>query len=180
MGPQFVFNMGGMGGGPFRVHQFGGQTPRRRPRNPDAQQETPQNGLAALTQLLPILLLFILPLLSSLFSSGSSQPGMRYDRPISPHTLHRVTPNYRVDYWINPSEVDGYSARQFHSLDKQAEVDYISSLRSNCEYESRIRDDEIRAAQGIFWSDEERLQRAMRMDLPGCRRLEELRVRRQY
>ena len=181
MGPQFVFNMGGMGGNsPFRVHQFGGQTPRRRPRDPNAPQPAPATGFAALVQLLPILFLFILPLLSSLFSSGSSQPGMRFDRPIPPHTMHRTTPNYKIDYYLNPTEVDSYSARKLSSLDKQAEVDYISNLRQNCEYETRIRDDEIRSAQGIFWSDEDRLQRAMRMELPGCRRLEDLRIRRYH
>ena len=33
-GPQFVFNMGGGPG--FRVHQFGGDRPRRRPREANA------------------------------------------------------------------------------------------------------------------------------------------------
>lgn len=104
---------------------------------------------------------------------------MRFDRPVPPHTMHRVTPHYKIDYYVNPAELDGYSDRKLHSLDKQAETEYINNLRTKCEYETQIRDDEIRAAQGIFWSDEERLQRAMQMELTGCRRLEELRLRRQ-
>ena len=58
-GPQFVFNMGGGPG--FTVHRMGGGVPRRRPRTGD---EPEQGGLGGLAQLLPLLLLFVLPLLS--------------------------------------------------------------------------------------------------------------------
>lgn len=177
-GPQFVFNMGGGNG--FRVHQFGGATPRRRPRDATGQPETPPSGFTALTQLVPLLLLFILPLLSSLFSGASSTPAMRFDQAVSPHTMHRVTPKYKIDYFINPADVQDYTARKFTSLDQRAEVDYISHLRTNCDWETRRRDDEIRASQGFFFSDEERLKGAMEMEMPGCNKLEELRVRRQY
>jgi DnaJ homolog subfamily B member 12 len=178
VGPQFVFNMGGGNG--FRVHQFGGNTPRRRPRDATGQTETPRDGFHALTQLLPLLLLFLLPLLSSFFTGSNSTPTMRFDQPVPPHTMHRVTPKYKIDYFINPADVHEYSLRKFTSLDQRAEVDYISHLRTTCEWETRRRDDEIKASQGFFYSDEERLQKAMEMDMPGCSRLEALRVRRQY
>ncbi|KAJ9607699.1 Chaperone protein dnaJ [Cladophialophora chaetospira] len=175
-GPQFVFNMGGGPG--FTVHRMGGNRPRTRPR--DGSEPAP-SGLSAFTQLLPLLLLFILPLLSSLFTgSSSSGPQVRYDSPHPPHTMHRVTPKYRVDYFINPAEVDGYTSRQFSSLDQRAEVDYVSTLQYQCENEVQRQRHEINEATGFFFTDENRLQRARNMPMPGCRRLNELKVTRQY
>ena len=176
-GPQFVFNMGGGPG--FTVHRMGGNTPRRRPR--DANAEPPPSGLSALTQLLPLLLLFILPLLSSFFSgSTDSTPQVRFDSPVPPHTLHRVTPRYRIDYFVNPAQVDGYSSRQLKSLDQRAEVDYVSSLKYQCDTEVHRKRQEINDATGFFYTDESRLRRARDMPMPGCRRLDELKISRQY
>jgi DnaJ family protein B protein 12 len=177
-GPQFVFNMGGGPG--FTVHRMGGNGPRRRPRDPNATEAQP-TGLSALTQLLPLLLLFILPLLSSLFSSSTpTGPQVRYDSPVPPHTMHRVTPRYHVDYFINPAEVEGWNARKFNSLDKQAEVDYVTTLRYQCENEVHRKRQEIQDATGFFYTDEDRVRRARAMHMPGCRRLDELKITRQY
>jgi hypothetical protein len=175
-GPQFVFNMGGGPG--FTVHRMGGNRPRARPRD---GSETAPSGLSALTQLLPLLLLFILPLLSSFFTgSTDSGPHVRYDSPVPPHTMHRVTPRYKVDYFLNPAEVEGYTSRQFSSLDQRAEVDYVSTLKYQCETEVQRQRHEINEATGFFFTDENRLQRARNMAMPGCRRLDELKVGRQY
>ncbi len=168
-----------MGGGPgFTVHRMGGNRPRQRPR--DGSEPAP-SGMTALTQLLPLLLLFILPLLSSLFTgSTSSGPQVRYDSPVPPHTMHRVTSKYKVDYFLNPAEVDGYTSRQFSSLDQRAEVDYISTLTYQCENEVQRQRHEINEATGFFFTDETRLQRARTMPMPGCRRLNEMKITRQY
>jgi len=153
--------------------------PRPRPRN--AHEGTSSSGLSTLTQLLPLLLLFVLPLLSSLFSGSTpSGPSVRFDSPVPPLTMHRVTPKYKIDYFVNPVEVEGWKARQFSSLDQRAEVDYISSLKYQCEVESQRKRQEINDATGFFFTDEERLRRARTMPMPGCRRLDELRISRQY
>src|ERR1700709_2288324 len=78
-GPQFVFNLGGGPG--VRVHQFGGARPRRRPRDPHAPQEPPATLRSTIMGLLPLLILFVLPLISSFFSGGSTAagPSMRFD-----------------------------------------------------------------------------------------------------
>jgi DnaJ family protein B protein 12 len=178
-GPQFVFNMGGGPG--FTVHRMGGATPRRRPQGPNGEAAPPPSGLTALTQLLPLLLLFILPLLSSLFSgSSSSGPSVRFDSPVAPNTMHRITPKYKVDYFINPVEVDGYSSSKFHKLDQRAEVDYISTLQYNCEVERNTKQQMLQDAQGWFAVDEEKVREAQSMTMRSCKRLDELRVRRQY
>lgn len=172
-----------MGGGPgFTVHRMGGGTPRRRPREAGASEANP-SGLAALYQLLPMLLLFVLPLLSSLFTGGSpSGPEVRYDAAVPPRTMQRVTPNYKIPYFVNPAEVQDWNARKFNSLDKKAEVDYISNLQVHCQYESQRRQQEINDATGFFFTDEDRIRRAMNMPMANCKRLKELDARlvRQY
>ncbi|KIV89057.1 hypothetical protein PV10_08670 [Exophiala mesophila] len=175
-GPQFVFNMGGGPG--FTVHRMGGGAPRRRPRTAN---EPEASGMSALTQLLPLLLLFILPLLSSFFSGSSSPSGpqVRFDTASPPHTMHRVTPRYRIDYFINPKEVEGWKARQFSALDQQAEVDYVTTLKYQCENEVHLKRQEINDATGFFFTDEDRVRRARNMPMPGCRRLDDLKLRQQ-
>src|SRR3569833_4508606 len=100
-GPQFVFFLGGGPG--IRVHQFGGARPRRRPREGEQAQETPL--LSTIMGLMPILLLFIFPLLSSLFSGSSSQPAMPrmvFDAPEAPYTHGRMAKVTKVKYFITP------------------------------------------------------------------------------
>ncbi|MCJ1303749.1 hypothetical protein MMC08_006559 [Hypocenomyce scalaris] len=179
-GPQFVFNLGGGPG--FRVHQFGGGRPRRRPRDANGTAEESQgSGFSALSSLLPLLILFILPLLSSLFSSSSSTPAgpsFRFDSPVPPHTMHRTTSRLKVDYFYNPDEVVDYTARKMNQLDQRAEIDYVAQLRYGCELETQGRDRMMQEAQGWFFQDVDRMREARSLDLRSCRRLNELGVPR--
>ncbi|KAA6410508.1 MAG: hypothetical protein FRX48_05930 [Lasallia pustulata] len=179
-GPQFVFNLGGGPG--FRVHQFGGGQPRRRPREANGTaEESPPSGLSALSSLLPLLILFILPLLSSLFSSGSSTtagPSFRFDSPLPPHTLHRMSSKLKVDYFVNPQDVVDYTARKMNDLDNRAETSYVQKLRYECELETQGRDRMMQEAQGWFFQDVDRMREARNLDLRSCRRLSELGQRR--
>ena len=54
-------------------------------------------------------------------------------------TMHRVTPKYKIDYFVNPTEVDGWAAGKLRGLDSRAEVDYVSNLRYQCEIETHHR-----------------------------------------
>ncbi|KAK1143097.1 Chaperone protein dnaJ [Aspergillus melleus] len=176
-GPQFVFNMGGGPG--FRVHQFGGARPRRRPREANAQSEPAPSGWAAFQQLLPLILLFVLPLLSSLFSGSSSPSGptYRFDTAVPPHTMQRTTPKLNLNYFVNPGDVEDYSARKFRQLDQRVEVDYVSKLRYECESEVHARERMIQEAQGWFFPDVEKMKEARAMELKSCRRLDNLKGR---
>ncbi|KAL3481638.1 hypothetical protein BJX99DRAFT_150373 [Aspergillus californicus] len=177
-GPQFVFNMGGGPG--FRVHQFGGAQPRRRPRQADGQSEAPPSLRTTLQQFLPLILLFLLPLLSSLFSSATpSGPSFRYE-PITPHTMQRTTPEIKIDYFLNPRDVTDFSSREFRNLDKRVEVDYVQKLRYECETEIRAQDRMLQEANGWFFPDVEKMKAARNLELKGCRRLESLNVKRRY
>lgn len=171
-GPGFAFNVGGGPG--IRIHQFGGNRPRRRPHN--HENVPPTSPLTALQSLLPLLLLFILPLLTSLFSSPEPKyPGMRFDAPQPPHTFERTTAStMKLPYWVNPVEVVGYSNSQWKKLDRHAESQYVNRLYAECESEQTQRQRLANEAQGFFWTDMEKLDQARRMEMPNCRRLGEL------
>lgn len=172
-GSQFVFNLGGGPG--FRVHQFGGGRPRRRPRDANGTPEDrPQTTMSALSNLLPLLILFVLPLLSSIFSSSTpAGPSIRFDSPKDPYTLHRTTPRLRVNYYINPKDVVDYSTRKMHELDRQAENKYVSDLQYECQVEQRQRVRMMDEAQGWFFQDAEKMRLARNLEMRNCRRLEE-------
>ena len=171
-GPQFVFNMGGGPG--FRVHQFGGGRPRRRPREANGQDDDrPQGAWAALSNLLPLLVLFILPLLSSLFSSIPTGPSIHFhENP--PYSMQRTTPRLKIDYWVNPNEVSEYSNRKMNDLDRKAENQYITNLQYECQIEARTRNRMVEDAQGWFFVDERKMKEARRYDMKACRRLDSL------
>ena len=173
-GPEFVFNFGGGPG--FRVHQFGGNRPRRRPGDTSHTQEQPQSAMSVLSSLLPLLLLFVFPLLSALFggfSSTPSYPTFRFDRA-APHTQQHTTTNLHVPYWVNPSDVAQYGNRDWRQLDKIAESRFVGHLNAACESEQLQRQQLVNEAHGWFWTDEEKLERARRMALPNCVKLNDL------
>ncbi|KAI9688555.1 MAG: hypothetical protein M1822_001504 [Bathelium mastoideum] len=181
-GPGFIFNLNGQNfGGPgVRVHQFGGGRPRRRPHAHDSntsESSSPPNPLQTLASLLPLLLLFLLPLLSSLFSSFSSStptgPAISF-ASAPPHTLARTSGNLQIPYFVNPAEVSEYSSAQWRRLDRAAETHYLGGLRQECEAETQARQRLEQEAQGFFWQDTEKMERARRMEMRSCRRLREL------
>ncbi|KAL9115398.1 MAG: hypothetical protein Q9227_000719 [Pyrenula ochraceoflavens] len=176
-GQQFVFNFGGGPG--FRVHQFGGTRPRRRPREANGGEgESAPSGFSALVQLLPILILFILPLLSSLFSgSGTTGPQFRFDGAVKPHTLHRVTPDLNVDYWIDPREVKDFNKGKFQKLDARVESEYVGDLQYRCRTEYNQQQQMIYDAQGLFWTDQVMMERARGLPLDSCKKLDKLKIR---
>ncbi|KAL8997592.1 MAG: hypothetical protein Q9188_006285 [Gyalolechia gomerana] len=167
-GPQFVFNMGGAPG--FRVHQFGGGRPRRRPREANGNGEAPQSASSVLSNLLPLLILFVLPLLSSIFSSSAPKgPSIRFDTPEPPYVMHRTTPRLHVDYFLNPAEVEDYSNRNFRDLDRKAENSYITNLQYDCQLEMRTRNRMIENAQGWFFQDVDKMREARSYEMRSCR-----------
>ncbi|KAJ5699178.1 J domain-containing protein [Penicillium malachiteum] len=174
-GPQFVFNMGGGPG--FRVHQFGGGAPRRRPRATNSTPQPPPDLWSILRQILPLLILFLLPLLSSMFSGSPAPAGptYRFDTPEAPHTLGRTTPSLNINYFVNPLDVEELSPRKLRQLDKRVEVAYVTNLQYDCENEVQFRDRKIQEAQGWFFPDVEKMKEARAMELKSCRKWETLR-----
>ncbi|KAM5343207.1 hypothetical protein ACJ41O_014173 [Fusarium nematophilum] len=179
-GPQFVFNFGGGPG--IRVHQFGGGRPRTRPREADRGRQNEGNGFQTILGLLPIILFFILPIVTSIFSgessSSASTPRMVYDNPLHPYTEQRTTPNLNVEYYVNPDEIAKYSSGKLNKLDRTAEVNLVRHLRNECDnemmYRQRLRD----AAQGWFYQDPDKMALAETYTMPSCERLQTLGIGR--
>ena len=169
-GQQFVFNLGGGPG--FRVHQFGGGRPRRRPQEANARNNEPQSAWSVLSNLLPLLILFVLPLLSSLFSSSMPSGPSIHFQPGPPNTIHRTTRSLRVDYYLNPGDVVNFDNRKMNDLDKKAETQYIHNLRYECQIETRTKNRMFEDAQGWFFQDPDKMREARNYEMRACRRLD--------
>lgn len=171
-GPGFVFNMGGGPG--IRIHQFGGDRPRRRPHNHENAQ--PTSPIQAMSGLLPLILLFVLPILSSLISgfggSGPTGPTVRLDAAVPPHTELHTSNRLSVPYWVNPSETKDFSAKKWREMDKYAETKHIQALDNECQWEQSRRNQLANEAQGFFFTDQVKLERARKMEMPNCKKLE--------
>ncbi|KAK6845538.1 hypothetical protein PG995_015648 [Apiospora arundinis] len=169
-GPQFVFNIGGNRG--FRVHQMGGAGPRRRPREaaPGPQRET--TGWDTLVSLLPIIFLFLFPLLTSIFSSGdaghSAAPKMKFETGEPP--LHAAPPDAQ--------DVPGWTDHMFKQLDTQAEVKFTNELRFRCETELQTRENLFSQAQGWVYQDPDKMRVAKAFETHSCKRLQKMGLRR--
>ncbi|THZ05984.1 DUF1977-domain-containing protein [Aureobasidium pullulans] len=172
-GPGFVFNMGGGPG--VRVHQFGGGAPRRRPQQRADPNAPPPSLLQSLQSLLPLLLLFIFPLLSGLFSGNgtSSGPSIYFD-PAPPHTQQYFTSGPKIPYYVDPREVSDLTSRKLKDLDRRAEVKYVNQLSNECEVQQSRRQQMYQQAQGFFFTDQVKLQEARTFDMPSCKRLKDL------
>ncbi len=130
--------------------------------------------------LLPILLLFIFPLISNLFSGSehSATPRMMFDESEPPFTLRRMTPNLNIAYFVNPVDVQDWTKYKLTQLDRTAEVNRVRGLRVECENEMMHKRRLVDAAQGWFRPDPEKMDEAKRFKMPSCQRLDNLGVSR--
>ncbi len=165
-----------MGGGPgIRVHHFGGGRPRGRPREGEQAQE---GGITnTIMGLLPILLLFIFPLLSSLLS-GPSQPAMPrmvFDKAEPPYTYARKTKT-NIKYFVNPKDFTPFkdNPNKLSQLDNFAEVTLVRTLRAECERETMHKNQLHEQAQGWFFQDPEKMEQAKKFELKSCNRLRKM------
>jgi DnaJ family protein B protein 12 len=172
-----VFNLGGGPG--VRVHQFGGGRPRRRPgtAQPPGQEPQPSFG-GALGNLLPLLFLFVLPLLSSLFSGSGSSSGPSFAfTPQREYTCqHTSSGGFGVKYYVAPSVCTEYGSnprdKRWKALDKQVEQSYVHTLDVRCNQEQYSQSKKMQDAQGWFFIDEEAMAQARNMPMPNCELLQ--------
>jgi hypothetical protein len=88
--------------------------------------------------------------------------------------MGRTTPRLNLNYFVNPLEVEDFSARKFRQLDQRVELDHIAKVQYDCESEVQMRERKIQDAQGWFFPDIEKMKEARAMELKNCRRLEHL------
>ena len=103
---------------------------------------------------------------------------MRFDSAVPPHTLHRHTPRMKVDYYLNPVEVEHYTPSQLAKLDQSAEVKFVSRLNIECQQEVAEREELYQQAQGWFYQDVEKIKQAKNMEMKSCKRLDSMGVSR--
>lgn len=131
--------------------------------------------------LLPIIFLFLFPLLSSLFSGGGSSPAlprMVFDVPERPYVHERITPKLNVKYYVNPKDIKTYTDSQLARMDNNAEIGLVRYLRVECENEMIHKQRLYDQAQGWFKQDPDKMDVANRFETASCRRLDSLGVSR--
>jgi len=126
-------------------------------------------------------ILFALPLLSSLFSSSgfipsASVPAFHIDTPLPPLTFQRLSGRLKVPYFVNPVDVEEYgtSNRKWRDLDYAAENKLVGMLNVECDREIRQREQLLKDAQGWFLVDQAKLEEARGLEMRACRRLNAL------
>lgn len=180
-GPAFTFGNNG-----FTFHSFGDQQPffggnqfrpRQQPRARTQQQQQQQQEpslLDSLRQLLPLLLLFVVPLLSSLFSELSTPEYSFHKTP--QFSVERTTPRYKIPFYVTPQMENkkDMTTKKFRNFDDKVENLYVQDKRSKCSREQILKNELIEDAQGWFFVDEEKMERAQNMAMPNCQFLRKL------
>ena len=127
--------------------------------------------MAALQSLLPLLLLFIIPLLSSLFSGAApTYPSVRFENT-SPFTQKHVSTKLKVDYFVNPKDTADYTPRNWRDLSGHVENTYVQKLGTQCEWEKTLKQRAYQEAQGFWSRDQVKYQAAKDMAMPACQKL---------
>jgi DnaJ homolog subfamily B member 12 len=167
-----------MNGGPgFRVHQFGGARPRARPRNQE-EEAAPQGVGQIIANLLPIFLLFILPLLTSLFTGGGTNapgiPHFNLEAPVAPFVAERNIKRYNAKYYVDPKELVRLSESKLNTLDKHAETAYVNHVHRHCEMERRTLEKLQNEANGWFFQDPVKMEQANTFKMPYCEKLNKM------
>lgn len=176
-GPAFTFGNNG-----FTFQSFGGQPPfggnqfrprqQQRTRNQQPQQEP--SLLDSLRQLVPLLLLFVVPLISSLFSDLST-PDYSFHKTRQ-FSVERTTPRYKIPFFVTPElqNKKDMTAKKLQNFDDRVENLYVQDKRSKCSREQILKNEMIEDAQGWFFTDEAKMERAQNMAMPNCQFLRNL------
>jgi hypothetical protein len=183
------FGMGGFEFGPnVRVHTFGagpfdafGQTFARAGRagaqNRRAAGNDAEFSLRNLGQLLPLLLLLVVPMLFSLFgeSPQASYPKFEF-KSRSPYVAERRTPVHNVQYYVNPKDISQMTDRKLHQLDRHAELTYVQIVKNECYQEINEQQRRMMEARGWFFVDQEAYRDALDMPKTHCDLLDKMGV----
>jgi DnaJ homolog subfamily B member 12 len=122
--------------------------------------------------LLPLLILFVLPMLSSLLATGPEPgPDIRTS-PEPPYTLQRTSkPRGLQTYYVDPDQVTEFKDKNFHDLDRQVEITYIKTLQYECENEKDNQNRKILEARGFLFDDTEKIKKAKKIVKKSCDKL---------
>ena len=99
---------------------------------------------------------------------------MVFEQPRPPHTFQHISNRLKVNYYVDPQEVQEYTTKNWKALDKAAEVKYVNKLNYECDVEHDRRNRLVNEAQGFFFTDQSKMDQARRMEMTSCRRLNDL------
>lgn len=168
-----IFSFGGVGPGMFGFERQ--QARAERARAAAAGDETPMSQTRRLLiQLIPFLILFLLPYITSVFDRSTSPAAKFSFVSRKPYVDERFTSRYNIPYYVNPKEAQKLSSRELRALDKHVETRFVSKTRQACHQERALQQDMMRSAEGWFTRDEELYQKALNMPTVNCDILESL------
>lgn len=172
--PEDIFNMffgGAQGvrqGGRVYVNR-GGQ------RFPQGQQAQPENGLAQLGQLIPLLLLFVLSFFN--YPQGENQMFSLDRQPRSGHTTRRTTKGRGVPYYVTEQFAMRYGRdpRTIRSVESSVEQEMEYALRSACYNQRELQQRLLHQARARRTKEarEQAMQKAQEFELSECIKLED-------
>ncbi|CAL8331630.1 unnamed protein product [Lota lota] len=171
--PEDLFNMFFGGGFPSSsTHTF--TNGRARYSQQTAQrperEERADGGFSTFIQLMPILVLILVPILSQLMVS--TPPYSLYSRPSTGQTVKRQTENLHVDYYVTRDFRSEFKGSKLHNIEKNVEEDYVSNVRNNCWKERQTKTDLLYAAK--VYRDDRMRKKAELMTMDNCRELDRL------
>lgn len=172
-GNGFTFRSFGGGGDPFDIfgQQFQ-QSQRQRQRQRQQTQANQQREPSlwdTFVQLLPILLILLASLLTSVFS-GESEPQYSFE-PSRTFNQERKTPRFKIKFYVNDKFAADKLTSKLANFDAKVEQTYVQDKRSKCSREQVRKNELIEDAQGWFYTDHGKLAAAEKMPMPNCHAL---------
>ncbi|XP_045597887.1 dnaJ homolog subfamily B member 12 isoform X2 [Procambarus clarkii] len=174
-----LFNMffgGGYPGGNVYVRRggrweraggAGGRSYNSQRGNQHQASHAEQSNLSVFLQLMPLLLILLLSLASSLLSSDPTYSLS----PTSKYSVQRSTTNLGVSYYVKPDFSTEYQG-SIRRLEQHVEEDYVSTLRNACFKEKNYKENMIWRARSF--GDPQMFKRAQELRTPSCDSLQSL------
>jgi len=161
-----LFNMffgGGMPGGNVYVHRRNHRAHHGH-HHQQSHQQPQESTYTLFVQLMPILLLIVLSLFSSLFVQDSPYSLQQSDK----YSNRRVTQRLGTVYYVKPDFLKDYKG-SLRQVERNVEEDWISNLRATCLKERTMKENMLwRARQ---YNDANMFERAKNHKTPSCDKL---------
>ncbi|XP_045129004.1 dnaJ homolog subfamily B member 12-like [Portunus trituberculatus] len=126
-----------------------------------------QSNVSVFLQLMPLLLILLLSLASSLLSSDPTYSLS----PTSKYSVQRSTSNLGVSYYVKQDFSTDYQG-SIRRLEQHVEEDFVSTLRNACFKEKNYKENMIWRARSF--GDAQMFKRAQELRTPSCDSLQSL------
>uniref|UniRef100_H2ZN62 J domain-containing protein n=1 Tax=Ciona savignyi TaxID=51511 RepID=H2ZN62_CIOSA len=174
--PQELFNMffgGQFPNGNVRVfrrgntYYYSGNERRRQNRRENHEQ---QNNFGPLIQLLPLLVLFMVSIMSNMLISDPVY-SLKYG---GDYTFSQRTDNFQIQFFVKSDFSKQYKkgSVSLRHLEETVEADYIEHLRNMC-YQERVNKENLRR-KGIYFGSKDMIQKSEKYPTKSCDTLEQL------